>query len=89
MQVGCAQSASYRPFACDPKRLRSWAEVRMDEQRNGERKIREVTREEFVRDGSEAYRYAEEDGSVLITDADGSPYAVLTVPRGPIDFGWE
>jgi hypothetical protein len=61
----------------------------MDEQQNGERKLREVTREEFIRDGSDAVRCAEEDGSVLITEADGSPYAVLSIPRSPIDFGWD
>jgi hypothetical protein len=58
----------------------------MDEQRSGERRIREVTREAFMRDASDAMRYADEDGEVLITRADGRPYAMIVVPREPIDF---
>lgn len=61
-------------------------EVSMDEQRNGERRIREVTREAFLRDGSDALRYAREDGEVLITKADGKPYAIISAPREPLDF---
>lgn len=61
-------------------------EASMDEGRGTERKIREVTREAFLHDASDAMRYADEDGEVLITKADGSPHAMIVVPREPIDF---
>lgn len=58
----------------------------MDERRSDERRTHAITREEFVRDASDAFRHADRGGDVLITKPDGSPYAVLTVPRTPIEF---
>jgi hypothetical protein len=58
----------------------------MDERGNGEGRIRQVTREAFMRDASDALRYAKEDGEVLITKADGRPHAILSAPREPLDF---
>jgi hypothetical protein len=57
----------------------------MDERRSGEGRIREVTREAFMRDASDALRYAKEDGEVLITN-DGRPHAIISAPREPLDF---
>jgi hypothetical protein len=62
------------------------SEVSMDERRSGEGRIREVTREAFMRDASDALRYAKEDGEVLITKADGRPHAIISAPREPLDF---
>ncbi|MCX4246565.1 hypothetical protein [Paraliomyxa miuraensis] len=58
----------------------------MDERRGSDQRFREITREEFMRDASTAFRCADREGQVVITKADGSPYAVLAVPREPIDF---
>jgi len=57
----------------------------MDERRR-EGKPHEISRDEFLQDSSEAVRRAKEHGSVLITESDGRPFAVLSIPRSPLDF---
>jgi hypothetical protein len=57
-EPSCANGAGIDlSFSIPRGYLHRW-EVSMDERRNGEGKIRQVTREAFMRDASDALRYA-------------------------------